>query len=117
MTTFGPHRDEVRFLVNGLDMNTYGSRGQARTVLLSLKLAEVTWMKEKTNQWPVLLLDEVLAELDPDRRVDLLSHLSGSEQVMMTTTDLDQFSQNYVSHARLWRVQSGRVEDQIEKPG
>lgn len=117
MTTFGPHRDEVRFLVNGLDMNTYGSRGQARTVLLSLKLAEVTWMKEKTNQWPVLLLDEVLAELDPDRRVDLLSHLSGSEQVMMTTTDLDQFSQNYVSHARLWRVNSGRVEDQIEKPG
>jgi DNA replication and repair protein RecF len=116
MTTFGPHRDEVRFLANGLDMNTYGSRGQTRTVLLALKLAEVTWMKEKTNQWPVLLLDEVLAELDPERRIDLLSHLSGSEQVMMTTTDLDQLSRDYVAHARLWRVQSGRVEDQIEKP-
>ncbi|HEX9012933.1 MAG TPA: DNA replication and repair protein RecF, partial [Anaerolineaceae bacterium] len=56
MTTIGPHRDEVRFLSNGIDLGDYGSRGQVRTALLSLKLAEVAWLKEKTGHWPVLLL-------------------------------------------------------------
>ncbi len=116
VTTIGPHRDELRFLGNGIDLGIYGSRGQTRTVLLSLKLAEVAWMKEKTHQWPVLLLDEVLAELDPTRRFDLLERLSASEQVMVTTTDLDLFSSGFISKAHLWQVQSGRVEDHIKSP-
>jgi DNA replication and repair protein RecF len=117
MTTIGPHRDEIRFLSNGVDISIYGSRGQTRTVLLSLKLAEVDWMRDKTGQWPVLLLDEVLAELDPDRRIDLLNHLSGSEQVLLTTTDLDLFNHSYISHACLWKVHAGRVEVPMDKPG
>ncbi len=68
VTTIGPHRDELRFFSNGIDLGIYGSRGQARTAVLSLKLAEVIWMREKTGEWPVLLLDEVLAELDNERR-------------------------------------------------
>ena len=68
MTVIGPHRDELRFLGNGIDLGEYGSRGQMRTTLLALKLAEVSWMKERTGEWPVTLLDEVMAELDLQRR-------------------------------------------------
>ena len=111
VTTIGPHRDELRFLGNGIDLGTYGSRGQGRTAMLSMKLAEVLWMKEKTGQWPVLLLDEVLAELDPERRVDLLARLSASEQSLLTTTDLDLFVPEFVADASIWQVRNGRIED------
>jgi DNA replication and repair protein RecF len=111
MTTIGPHRDELRFLSNGIDLGSYGSRGQVRTTMLSMKLAEVDWMEQKTGQVPVLLLDEVLAELDPDRRFDLQERISSREQVLMTTTDLDLFSRTFLSKARLWRVDSGRIEE------
>jgi DNA replication and repair protein RecF len=110
VTTMGPHRDELRFLSNGIDLGTYGSRGQSRTAVLSLKLAEVAWMKQKTGQWPVLLLDEVLAELDTQRRTDLLERLAESEQAMLTTTDLDLFSPHFVQKANLWQIHAGRVE-------
>lgn len=113
MTTIGPHRDELRFLGNGVDLGIYGSRGQARTAVLSLKLAEVSWMREKTGQWPVLLLDEVLAELDPDRRTDLLERLAGSEQAILTTTDLDLFSNEFVSQATRWQIRNGSLEEVV----
>lgn len=109
VTTIGPHRDELRVLSNRIDLGTYGSRGQARTAVLSLKLAEVAWMKEKTSQWPVLLLDEVLAELDPERRLDLLARLAESEQALLTTTDLDLFPADFVKKAAIWNVQGGRI--------
>ncbi len=109
MTTIGPHRDELRFLSNGIDLGIYGSRGQSRTAVLALKLAEVEWMLAKSGQKPVLLLDEVLAELDPARRADLLSRLLESEQALLTTTDLDLYAQSFVQHARIWNIQAGRI--------
>jgi DNA replication and repair protein RecF len=111
VTTIGPHRDELRFLGNGIDLGIYGSRGQGRTAVLALKLAEVAWMKEKTGQWPVLLLDEVLAELDQERRADLLNRLLQSEQALLTTTDMDLFSPEYVQKARLWYIHAGHVSE------
>ncbi len=113
VTTIGPHRDELRFLGNGMDLGTYGSRGQARSAILSLKLAEVEWMRSKTGHWPVLLLDEVLAELDTDRRRDLLDRLSASEQSLLTTTDLDLFAPEFVQQATQWKIHAGRL---IESP-
>ena len=110
MTTIGPHRDELRFLANGIDLGTYGSRGQSRSAILALKIAEVAWMNAKSGHWPILLLDEVLAELDTERRYDLLSRLDQSEQVLLSTTDLDLFDQEYVKKAVVWRVAGGRVE-------
>lgn len=110
VTTIGPHRDEIRFLANRNDLGTYGSRGQIRTAILALKLAEVDWMKEKTGQWPVLLLDEVLAELDTQRRIDLLNQLAESEQTLLTTTDLDLFSEEFINASTLWRIHAGRLE-------
>ena len=114
MTTIGPHRDELRFLANGVDLGDYGSRGQVRTTLLALKLAEVEWMKTRTNQTPVLLLDEVLAELDLQRRADLLATVDGMDQALLTTTDLKLFSPEFVSKASIWEVQSGMVSAQKE---
>lgn len=108
-TTIGPHRDDIRFLANGIDLGLYGSRGQIRTAMLSLKVAEISWLKERTGHWPVLLLDEVLAELDPQRRFDLLEKLSESEQALLTTTDLDLFRADFIQKARLWHVGGGKV--------
>ena len=112
VTTTGPHRDELRFLCNGIDLGVYGSRGQARTAMLALKLAEVIWMKKKTGYWPVLLLDEVLAELDTQRRADLLSHLAECKQAMLTTTDLNLFEPDFVRKATLWHIHGGRIIDE-----
>jgi DNA replication and repair protein RecF len=109
-TIIGPHRDELRFLANTIDLGIYGSRGQVRTALLALKIAEVAWMKEKTGHWPVLLLDEVLAELDPQRREDLLTRLADSEQALLTTTDLDLFTTEFIEKVVHWQVYGGRVE-------
>lgn len=109
VTTIGPHRDELHFLSNGIDLGTYGSRGQIRTTLLALKIAEVNWIKEKTGFWPVLLLDEVLAELDQQRRVDLLERLTEIEQVLLTTTDLDLFAPDFVRSATIWQIDAGRL--------
>ena len=109
VTIIGPHRDELRFLSNSIDLGIYGSRGQVRTAMLGLKLAEVAWMQAKTGEWPVLLLDEVLAELDIQRRADLLDRLFQSEQALLTTTDLDLFSADFVQTAQLWKVEAGRV--------
>jgi len=116
VTTTGPHRDELRFLSNGLDLGSYGSRGQARTAMLSMKLAEVEWMKAKTGQWPVLLLDEVLAELDSQRRADLIERLARCEQAFLTTTDLDLFSPDFVQRATLWQVEGGLIRQENATP-
>jgi len=110
MTTIGPHRDELRFLSNGIDLGTYGSRGQVRTAVMTMKLAEVAWMKEKTANWPVLLLDEVLAELDDERRADLLTRLSHSEQTLLTTTDLRLFDPQLIKDWQVWALQGGKLK-------
>jgi len=109
VTTIGPQRDELRFLANGIDLGDYGSRGQGRTAFLALKLAEVAWMKERTGEWPVILLDEVMAELDAERRADLLSALQQTEQSLLTTTDLTPFNAEFTQSATLWQVKDGKV--------
>ena len=109
VTTLGPHRDELRFLANQIDLGDYGSRGQMRTALLSLKLAEVSWIKSRTTQWPVILLDEVMAELDLHRRADLLNYLGETEQSLLTATDLNMFAPEFVQTARVWSVRAGTV--------
>ncbi len=109
VTTLGPHRDDLRFISNGIDLGNFGSRGQLRTALLSIKLAEVAWLKENTGHWPVLLLDEVLAELDDYRRQDLLDRLSKTEQLLLTTTDLDLFSDEFQKTATRWEIQNGQL--------
>ncbi len=110
VTTIGPHRDDLRFVINKADVSDYGSRGQLRTTLLALKLAEVEWMKERTGEWPVILLDEVMAELDINRRADLLKYVGKGEQVLFTTTDLSLFSHEFTGQSDIWDVSGGVVQ-------
>ena len=116
ITTIGPHRDELRFLANGIDLGIYGSRGQSRSAILALKIAEVAWMHTRSGHWPILLLDEVLAELDTQRRLDLLERLNQAEQVLLSTTDLDLFAPEFVQNATVWYVANGRVEKRLTNP-
>jgi DNA replication and repair protein RecF len=110
VTTLGPHRDELRVLANGIDLGVYGSRGQIRTALLSLKLGEVNWLHARSGQWPVLLLDEIMAELDLQRRADLLRHVTGYEQVFLTTTDLEPFAHELMNGHTVWEAKDGLVK-------
>jgi DNA replication and repair protein RecF len=66
-------------------------------------------MKERTGEWPVILLDEVMAELDVNRRADLLTYIGESEQVLFTTTDLNLFTPDFAAKAELWIVENGTV--------
>ncbi|MBI3362164.1 MAG: DNA replication/repair protein RecF [Chloroflexi bacterium] len=108
-TLVGPHRDDFRFLAGPVDLGVYGSRGQGRTAVLALKLAETSWLRDRVGEWPVLLLDEVLAELDQTRRVDLLNRINGAEQIVMTTTDLGLFADDFRRKAAVWEVSEGTI--------
>jgi DNA replication and repair protein RecF len=109
MTLYGPHRDDLSFTANGVDLRSYGSRGQNRTAILAAKLAEVDWLKQHSGEWPVLLLDEVLAELDATRREALLSCLSKVQQAMVTTADVEMFHPGFLPQVIIWRVSSGTL--------
>jgi DNA replication and repair protein RecF len=109
MSVVGPHRDDMSFLINGNDVNTYGSRGQQRTAALSLKLAEGGYLRSKLNDEPVILLDDVLSELDSTRRHQLLESLSSYNQVVITTTDIDYFEPGFLSNAAQFKVSDGTV--------
>jgi DNA replication and repair protein RecF len=113
VTSIGPHRDDLRGVSNGIDLGIYGSRGQIRSAIISLKLAEVKWLKEKTNEWPVLLLDETLAELDNQHRMDLMEKLLDCEQVILTTTDKHLFSDAFTKNCAIWNVKAGRIAPEL----
>ena len=111
MSLLGPHRDDVQFVAQGRDLRTYGSRGQQRTAALAVKLAEVAIMRRALGAPPLLLLDDVMSELDASRRGLLLEALQGVEQALITTTDWDDFTPQFRSHARCLRVVEGRIEE------
>lgn len=112
MSLVGPHRDDLQFTVDGVDMNCYGSRGEQRTVALALKLAEASYFLARTGDRPVLLLDDVLSELDPPRRTHLLESLVPQQQALLTTTTLDGCPAAFLRDAHLVKVSKGRLESQ-----
>ena len=107
-TGCGPHRDDLRFMVNGIDIRKFGSQGQQRSVALSLKLAEIELVKESTNDLPVLLLDDVLSELDTGRQHYLLDSI-GSIQTFITCTGLEEYQNSPVQIDRIFHVSEGKV--------
>lgn len=109
MTLTGPHRDEMCFVVGDVDLGTFGSRGQQRTAVLALKMAQLAWMEERTGDPPVLLLDEVLAELDGERRALLLAQVDRVEQAILTSIDPEMFSPAFRQRAALFRVEGGII--------
>jgi DNA replication and repair protein RecF len=109
VTVTGPHRDDMRFIINGFDATIYGSRGQQRTAALALKLAEVSLMQHQVGEMPVLLLDDVLSELDRRRGQYLLEAIGQAQQVLVTATSEEGFGPAFVAQAQVWRVQGGAV--------
>jgi DNA replication and repair protein RecF len=108
-TSLGPHRDDFRFTANGIDLRAYGSRGQNRTAMLALKLAEIEWLHQRTGEWPILLLDEVLAELDGERRQDLLRRVASLPQALVTSADIEMFEGDFRRVATTWEVVAGTL--------
>ena len=105
----GPHRDDLEFMVNGINMLTYGSRGQQRTAALATKLSELAYMRSATGDEPILLLDDVFSELDTHRRSYLLKQVLSHQQVLLTATDLDEFPPEMMKQAHVYRVSGGEL--------
>jgi DNA replication and repair protein RecF len=105
----GPHRDDLAFFAGSMDISTYGSRGQQRSVALALKLAELDYIEQETGDQPILLLDDVLSELDEERRRDLLESVHSLDQVLLTTTDIAGLPSEVRSLAHVYQVREGRA--------
>lgn len=115
-TLIGPHRDDLEFYINDYNVQTYGSQGQQRTVALSVKLAEIELMKEMTSEYPVLLLDDVLSELDDNRQTHLLKAIENKVQTFLTTTSLDGVKIDLLNKPKVFHVSNGEItldEDEI----
>lgn len=111
VTLVGPHRDDLHFLVDGIDMTLYGSRGQQRTAALSTKLAEISLMQQTTGETPVLLLDDVMSELDARRREQVITIVDQAGQALLTTTDWEDYPPEFRRRARLYSVTMGQLEE------
>ncbi len=109
-TSVGPHRDDVRVLLDGHDARGYASQGQQRTAVVSLKLAEAELVARRTGERPVLLLDDVLSELDLERRAALLRQVRNGGQVVITSVDVGPFPPDLIAGARVWCVEAGQVK-------
>ena len=107
-TSVGPHRDDISFMINDIDVRKYGSQGQQRTVALSLKLAEIELVKKIINDNPILLLDDVMSELDSTRRDALLSSISNI-QTIITCTGYDDFIKERLSIDKIYKVEQGKI--------
>ena len=106
---YGPHRDDLSFNVNGMDAQTYGSQGQQRTTALSIKLAEIELMNIEVGEYPILLLDDVLSELDDSRQTHLLSTIQHKVQTFVTTTSVEGIDHEIMNNAKLYRISQGEI--------
>lgn len=107
-TNAGPHRDDLGFMVNDIDIRKYGSQGQQRTAALSLKLAQIQLVKEVMKESPILLLDDVLSELDSSRKIYLLESIK-STQTIITCTGLDEFIDQHLPIERMFQIKAGKI--------
>jgi len=110
-TLVGPHRDDIEFAINDTPSRQYGSQGQQRTLVLALKLAELHLIDEVIGEPPLLLLDDVLAELDLSRQNQLLEAIQDRFQTIITTTHLGAFGSQWMTSSQILTVEAGRIVD------
>ncbi|MGX6962743.1 DNA replication/repair protein RecF [Vagococcus xieshaowenii] len=108
-TSVGPHRDDLLFFINDKEVQTFGSQGQQRTTALSIKLAELELIHEELNEYPILLLDDVMSELDDERQIHLLETIDGKVQTFISTTTLKHLSNKLTTNPEIFKVASGTV--------
>lgn len=109
-TSVGPHRDDLSLMIGGQAVASFASQGQQRTIALSLRLAEMDFIYEEVGEYPVLLLDDVLSELDDIRQKNLVLSMSQKVQTVLTTTSLFHLEQDLHGCAKLFHVQSGIIQ-------
>ena len=114
-TLVGPHRDEVALLINETPARQYASQGQQRTLVLALKLAQLKLIEEVVGEPPVLLLDDVLAELDPNRQNQLLEAIEDRFQTLITTTHLGAFDAQWLKTSQILGVRAGQIDSQSDR--
>ena len=107
----GPHRDDIEFKINGADATKFASQGQQRTLVLSLKLSELEIIKEKTGYYPILLLDDVLAELDDKRQNYLLKSIDENTQTIITSVDTLLFEQEFLKDVKIYNIEQGAIKE------
>lgn len=110
VTLAGPHRDDLLFYVNEKDVQTFGSQGQQRTTALSLKLAEIELIHQEVGEYPILLLDDVLSELDDFRQSHLLNTIQGKVQTFVTTTSIEGIHHETLEKAATYHVEAGQIQ-------
>lgn len=108
-TLIGPQRDDFCILLNGNDISSYGSQGQMRIAILSVKLSEIDIIFNKFGEYPVILLDDIFSELDVDKRNKLIKYLNCDRQVIITTTDIENINEELVNNAKLFKIDNGKV--------
>ncbi|GAE34404.1 DNA recombination and repair protein RecF [Halalkalibacter akibai JCM 9157] len=109
VTLFGPHRDDLGFVINHHDVQTYGSQGQQRTTALALKLAEIELIYSEIGEYPILLLDDVLSELDDYRQSHLLQTIQNRVQTFVTTTNIAGIDHQTLNQANICKVSEGTI--------
>lgn len=108
-TLVGPQRDDIAFMVGEIDLRYFGSQGQQRTAVLSTKLAELEFIRDEAGEYPILLLDDVMSELDDTRRQRFLSTVSGRINTFITTTNIRSFTDDILKEAAIHRIRAGTV--------
>lgn len=112
-TKIGPQHDDLEFYINNLDAKMYASQGQQRSIVLSLKLAEINYLKEKTGTYPVLLLDDVLSELDKNRQLKLLDAINENVQTFITTPSISDIKEDLLKKAKVFKIENGNISEII----
>jgi DNA replication and repair protein RecF len=110
MTLTGPHRDDVELVLDGAAASAFASRAQQRTIALAIRLSEARFLREERGELPLLLLDDILSEMDADRRRSVLGALAGMGQMLITATDTDRFPTEFADRAQVSSVNAGTVE-------
>ena len=110
-TKIGPQHDDLEFYINDLDAKMYASQGQQRSIVLSLKLAEINYLKEKTGTYPVLLLDDVLSELDKNRQLKLLDAINENVQTFITTPSISDIKEDLLKKAKVFKIEDGNISE------
>ena len=110
-TKIGPQHDDLEFYINDLDAKMYASQGQQRSIVLSLKLAEINFLKEKIGTYPVLLLDDVLSELDKNRQLKLLDAINENVQTFITTPSISDIKEDLLKKAKVFKIEDGNISE------
>ena len=115
MTLYGPHRDELRFLIGEDDIKIYGSQGQQKVAIIALKLSEISIFKDYTNTYPILLLDDIFSELDVKTRNKLINFIPEDIQVIITSNDTRGINKKFLDSAKIYKVVKGNIIEKVGK--